>query len=80
VTVAGRQARLARGYIGSIGGNIPQHFMLYLVRSGSTYISLTLYAAGRNASLIDSSVILPLQEADIELFDRMVQTLELTPR
>jgi hypothetical protein len=80
VTVAGRQARLARGYIGSIGGNIPQHFMLYLFDYGSAYISLTLYAASRNASLVDSSVILPLQGSDIELFDRMVQTLELAPR
>lgn len=79
VTLAGRQARLVRGYIGSIGGNIPQHFMLYLVRSGSTYISLTLYAAGRHATLVDPTVILPLQEPDIQLFDRIVRTLKLAP-
>ena len=53
--------------------------MLYLVRSGRTYISLTLYAAGRNAVLTDPAVIVPLQESDIELFDRIVQTLQLTP-
>ncbi len=42
VTLAGRDAYLVHGYIGSIGGNVPQHFMLYLIRSGSTYISLVL--------------------------------------
>lgn len=80
VTIAGREARLVRGYIGSVGGNIPQRFMLYLIRSGSTYISLALFAAGRqDQSAVDPGVILPLQEADIELFNRMVQTVEITP-
>jgi len=80
VTIAGRPARLVRGYIGSIGGNTPQRFMLYLVRSGSTYISLMLFAESRHATTtVDPSVILPLQEADIELFNRMVQTLEWMP-
>jgi hypothetical protein len=80
VTIAGRQARLVRGYIGSIGGNMPQRFMHYLVRSGRTDISLILFAESRHAtSSAGPAVILPLQEADIELFDRMVQTLELAP-
>ena len=66
-TIAGREAQLVLGYIGSIGGNIPQHFMLYLIRSGSTYISLVLYAESRNATTADPSVILSLDQADIEL-------------
>jgi hypothetical protein len=53
--------------------------MLYLVRSGNTYISLTLYAADRHAALVDPTVILPLQEPDIQLFDRIVRTLKLAP-
>ena len=77
ITIAGRPARIVRGYIGSIGGNIPQHFMLYLIRSGDIYISLILYAESRNALLGDPAVIVPLQQADIELFDRIVQTLEI---
>ncbi|HET6845961.1 MAG TPA: hypothetical protein VFH29_03955 [Anaerolineales bacterium] len=79
VTLSGRNAQLARGYIGSVGGNIPQRFMLYVVRSGTTYISLTLYAADRHAVLADPAIILPLHESDIELFDRIVRTLVLTP-
>jgi len=80
VTIAGREARLVRGYIGSVGGNIPQRFMLYLIHSGSTYISLTLFAAGRqDQSVDDPSVIVPLQQADIELFNRLVQTVQMTP-
>ena len=79
VTIAGRQARLVRGYLGSVGGNVPQQFMLYLIRSGRTYISLTLFAAGRHAAVGDPAVILPLQAADIELFDRIVGTLGFAP-
>jgi hypothetical protein len=79
VSIAGREGRLVRGYIGSIGGNIPQRFMLYQVRSGSTYISLILFAASRQTASSDPSIILPLQEADIELFNRLVQTLEFAP-
>lgn len=80
VVIAGRQAHLVRGYIGSVGGNIPQRFMLYLIRSGSTYISLTLFAAGRHDQpVVDPSAILPLQESDIQLFNRLVQTVEMTP-
>jgi hypothetical protein len=80
VTIAGRGAQLVHGYIGSVGGSIPQRFMLYLLRSGSTYVALVLFAADRHDTLTtDPSAILPLQEADIELFNRMVQTLEWIP-
>jgi hypothetical protein len=79
VIIAGRQARLVRGYIGSMDGNVPQHFMLYLIRSGTTHISLVLYAGSRYATAADPTVILPLHEEDIALFDRIVQTLEFGP-
>jgi hypothetical protein len=77
VTIAGRDAHLVRGYVGSIGGNIPRRFMLYLIRSGTTYISLVLYAGSRDATTADPTTLVPLQEADIGLFDRMVETLEI---
>ena len=64
-TIAGRDAHLVHGYIGSMAAIVPQHFMLYLIRSGSTYISLVLYAESRHATAADPGVILPLHEADI---------------
>jgi len=76
--IAGREARQVRGYIGSIGGNVPQYFMLYLFRLGDVHVSFVLYAESRYAIAGDPSVISPLKEADIDLFERMMQTLEFT--
>ena len=78
VTIAGREARRVRGYIGSIGGNVPQYFMMYVFRLGDDFASFVLYAESRYAQVSDPSIITPLKEADIDLFERMMQTLEFT--
>jgi hypothetical protein len=77
VTLAGWEARQARGYIGSIGGNVPQHFLRYVFRLGSEYVSFVLHAVSRYGEQTDPSVITPLRQQDIDLFERMMQTLEI---
>jgi hypothetical protein len=65
------------GYLGSIGGNTPQYFLMYLIRLGDTYASFILYAESRHATTDDPSYIRDLKEQDIDLFERMMQTLEI---
>jgi len=76
VTIAGREARQVQGYIGSIGGNVPRHFLMFVFRRGDTYVSFALYAESRDAAVADPSVISPLKEDDVELFERIMQTVE----
>jgi hypothetical protein len=77
ITIAGRDARQVLGYVGSIGGNTPQYFLMYLMRLGDTYASFILYAESRHATTDDPSYIRDLKEPDIDLFERMMQTLEI---
>ena len=77
VTLARREARQARGYIGSVGGNVPQHFLRYVFRLGGEYVSFVLFAESRYAALTDPSHITPLRQEDIDVFERMMQTLEI---
>lgn len=77
ITIAGRDARQVLGYVGSIGGYTPQHFLMYLIRLGDTYVSFVLYAESRHATAGDPSTIRDLDEKDIDLFERMMQTLEI---
>jgi hypothetical protein len=75
VSLGAREARQVRGYIGSIGGNIPQYFLMYVVRLGDTFASFVLYAESREATSEDVSYIRALKEEDLQLFERMMQTL-----
>jgi hypothetical protein len=77
ITIAGREARQVLGYLGSIGGNTPQYFLMYLIRLGDTYASFILYAESRHATTDDPSYIRDLKERDIDLFERMMLTLEI---
>ena len=76
--IAGRRAVLAQGYLGSIGGNVPQYFMAYVFPLGTGFASFSLYAESRYAEVKDPSVITPLRQDDIEVFERMMETLEFT--
>ncbi len=78
LTIAGREARRVRGYIGSIGGNVPQYFLMYLIRLGNTFVSFQLFAESREASTDDPSYIRDLKEEDVDLFERIMQTVEFT--
>ena len=64
-----------RGYIGSVGGNIPQYFLLYVFRLREGFASFALYAERRDAELKDPGSITRLLQADIDLFESMMETL-----
>jgi hypothetical protein len=63
------------GYIGSIGGRIPQQYVTYVMREGGTYYAFTLYALGGDREVERVDVIWPLDEADVVVFERMMETL-----
>jgi len=46
-------------------------------RLGGEYVSFVLFAESRYAALTDPSHITPLRQEDIDVFERMMQTLEI---
>jgi hypothetical protein len=70
-----RNAIRISGFIGSIGGRIPQQYVTYLMREGGMYYTFTLYASGRDSEVERVDVIWPLGEADIVAFEQMMETL-----
>jgi len=77
--LAGRAARQVRGYIGSIGGSVPQYYLMYAVRLGEVHVSFVLYAAGRAAVTDDPTYIRELAQEDIDLFERIMRSVEFGP-
>ncbi len=75
-SVAGFEAIKAQGYIGSIGGNIPQRYISYILQRDGRYYKFTLYALSLHAKNECCSTIWPLQENDIELFEQILATLK----
>jgi hypothetical protein len=75
VQLAGRPARLFEGYIGSVGGYVPQRFKRYVVQTEDGYFLITLYALGLGASGGNLSQIAELDPADIQLFDAIAATV-----
>ena len=73
--LAGRPARLFEGYIGSVGGYVPQRFKRYVVQTGDGYFLITLYALGLGASEGSLSQIAELDPADIQLFDTIAASV-----
>ncbi len=74
VEVAGQTATRLSGYIGAIGGNIPQQYVTYVIPRAGRYYSFTLYALPSSATP-SSNDIVPLDEADVALFEQMLATL-----
>jgi hypothetical protein len=79
VTVANIDAIKVEGYIGAIGGNIPQRYMSYILQRDNRYYNLTLYAISRfDFNNYDPYTIWPLKENDIALFDQILETFKFT--
>jgi hypothetical protein len=74
VTVAGQVATKITGYIGAIGGNIPQNTVTYVFPRENLYYTFTLYAVGDYEPTDDLSVR-PLRLEDVVLFRRLVETI-----
>jgi hypothetical protein len=76
VQVGAYPARLVTGYLGSIGGFIPQQIRMYVFERNGTYFVFTLYALGLKVAEGDPSQIAPLSPEDVSRFDAMIQTVQ----
>jgi hypothetical protein len=77
-TVAGLDATRVAGYMGAIGGSIPQRYLRYVLRHDDRYYVFTLFALGSHASSNDFYTIWPLEEDDVTLFEQVLETLRFT--
>jgi hypothetical protein len=77
VNINGKNVRRIEGYIGSVGGNIPQEFMAYIFTLGDQALVMTVYALPFDTQVSDYSMIWPLEGMELELFERTVQTVIL---
>jgi hypothetical protein len=77
IQVSGYPARLLTGYIGSIGGYVPQQFRRIVVERNGIYFMVTLYALGLHASGGDVSQIVPLDPEDVPVFDGIVASMNI---
>jgi hypothetical protein len=75
--IAGLAATKVTGYIGSIGGNVPQRYITYILPRDGRYYVFTLYALGFKAVSNDPSTIWPLKESDVALFEQVLDTFKL---
>jgi hypothetical protein len=74
-TVAGLDATRVEGYKGAIGGEIPQRYLQYILKHDNRYYSFTLWALRRDAKNECCSIIWPLNDNDIALFEQLLNTL-----
>jgi len=78
VVIGDKEATRIKGYIGSIGGNIPQEYVTYVYRKVYDYYIFTLWALPNDTNINEAATISPLREKDLEIFERMLKTLELS--
>ena len=75
VQVGAYPAKLLTGYIGAIGGYIPQQFRMYLFQRTDHYVTVTLYALGLNVTEGDMSQIVALNPEDVPGFELIIASL-----
>jgi hypothetical protein len=79
VLVAGLSATRLTGFIGSVGGNVPQQYQSYVFENGGRFYNLTLYALPRGAAATDIETLQPLKAEDVQVFEQMLATFKFTP-
>ncbi len=77
VKINGQEVRRIEGYIGSVGGNIPQEFLCYIFDLGGQALAMTVYALPFGTQLSEVSPVWPLEGMELELFERTIQTVIL---
>lgn len=70
-------AKLLTGYIGSVGGYMPQQFRKIVIERNDNYFVITLYALGLHVVDGDISQITQLVTEDVSLFDNIVASLQI---
>lgn len=66
------------GYIGAVGGNIPQQYVTYFLPRGERFFAITLYALGFGGQSDDLATIRPFNEDDVAMFEQLLATVSFT--
>ncbi len=74
---SGYPAKLLTGYIGSVGGYMPQQFKKIVVEQNGNYVVITLYALGLHVTDGDISQIAQLVPEDVSLFDTIAESMQI---
>jgi hypothetical protein len=77
LTIHDSEVHRVEGYIGSVGGNIPQEFLTYVFNRGDQALVFTVYALPFGTQVNDPSTIWPLEGMELELFEQTVKTVKL---
>jgi hypothetical protein len=80
VILAGQKGTKVSGYVGAVGGFIPQQYMSYVLNYENQYYRFLVYAtsSGETFNGEDMSTIRPLKAEDLELFEKIMSTLKFT--
>jgi hypothetical protein len=77
VQLSGYSAKLLTGYIGSVGGYIPQQYKRFIIERKDSYFVVTLYALGLHVTEGDISKIAQLNAEDVTQFDNLVASMQI---
>jgi hypothetical protein len=77
--VNGYEARKISGYIGAVGGNIPQEFQTFIFSLEDRALVITVYALPIGLESTDMDQVWPLQGVYLEFFQRTVDTVQIHP-
>jgi len=77
IQVSGYPANLLIGYIGAVGGYVPQQYRKIVVERRSLYFIVTLYALGLHATEGEISLIAQLVPEDVSIFNTIVTTMRI---
>jgi hypothetical protein len=77
LTIHDSEVHRVEGYIGSVGGNIPQEFLTYVFDRGDQALVFTVYALPFGTQVDEPSTIWPLEGMELELFEQTVKTVRL---
>jgi hypothetical protein len=75
VEINGLDVQRIEGYIGSVGGNVPQEFLVYIFPLEDQALVFSIFALPFGTLTSDPSIIWPLEGIDLELFERIVNTV-----
>ena len=77
VVLSGLPARKLTGYIGSVGGYVPQEYITYIIEYRGGYLIFTLYALGLEVETDQLDSIWPINPDDVKVFEQIIATLEI---
>ncbi len=79
VEINGLPARRVKGYLGAVGGYIPQEYLTYIFALDDEQLVFTVYALPFDTPYQQITQIWPLEGMALELFERTVRTITLNP-